>query len=139
MTFKKGKSGNLKGRPKVTLKMREIQHLTRHQIEEIGSLILNGNVAKLQQIAQDPTSPALKVWMATGSIQGIKKGDLNAMNAFLDRIVGRIPAPVEHSGPDGGPIEVDETKTITVVTHWGDETDASQSQDAVKNASTKKT
>lgn len=105
--FKPGQSGNPKGRIKLTPKFREIQKLTRAQIEEIGSLILSGNLQKLKDITQNPDSNVLQVWIASGAIAGVNRGDLNSMNALLDRIVGRMPAPVEISGPDKKPIEVE--------------------------------
>lgn len=92
--FKPGQSGNPGGRVKETHSMKEIRKLTQQQIEEMASLILNGNVDELKRIAQSSESSTLQVWISSGAITGIKKGDMGALNAILDRIVGKVKTPI---------------------------------------------
>lgn len=84
------------------------------EIAAIGTLILDQNVAGLQEIITDaglgkgqqlnPKSShsALKVWMATVAMRGIAKGDPYALDTLLNRIVGKVPNKLQAIGPDGG-------------------------------------
>jgi hypothetical protein len=93
--FKPGQSGNPEGGKKHNKQIKKIRHLTQDQIAEIGGLLLGGKLSDLQDVAKDPKSPALKVWFASIIINGIKRGDPNILNAFLDRVVGKVADKIQ--------------------------------------------
>lgn len=110
--FKPGQSGNPKGNALPPV-VKTIRHLTHAHIAEIGTLILNGDVPALREVVQSIKSPdpgvskkytAMQVWFATCALKAIAKGDVYALNAFLDRVVGRVRQEIEVTGSNGGPI-----------------------------------
>lgn len=103
--FQKGVSGNPDGSRRHNKELMAIKKLTAHEVQEIGSLILNGNLTELKAIAGDSTASVLKVWIASVAVKSINKGDGIMLNAILDRIVGKIKERVELTGANGGPLE----------------------------------
>lgn len=88
-----------------------VRRLASPEVAEIGSLILEQNVHALKAIIDDAKGPdgkgnpkskhsALKVWMATIAMRGITKGDPYAMDAILNRVVGKqLPGLVPDETP----------------------------------------
>lgn len=76
---------------------RAIQRLAKEEIAEIGSYILERNFVALEAIIEevknnpDSKRSALQAWMATVAVRGIKTGDPYALDALLNRIVGKVP------------------------------------------------
>lgn len=99
---KKGEVRNPKGTNANPVALR-LRTMAIPEIAEIGTLILDSNVAGLQAIVNDAISAktgkplvsskhsALKVWMATVTLRGINKGDPYALDSLLNRIVGKVP------------------------------------------------
>lgn len=87
--FQKGNCANPRGAGAHNKEVKVIRRLTHDDIAEIGSLILDGNVEKLKEIQTNPATTVLKVWMCSVAIKAINKGDAQALNALLDRIVGK--------------------------------------------------
>lgn len=90
----------------------KMRALSMPDIAEIGTLILDQNVADLQAIVDDARGPdktgnpdskhsALKVWMATIAMRGIAKGDHYALDTILNRVVGRVATRIEPVRPTG--------------------------------------
>lgn len=108
--FKKGQSGNPTGANQFTKEMRAVRRLAAAEVAEIGTLIVSKNATKLKAILSDaknnPESKhsALKVWMAAIALKGITKGDPNAMDVLLNRVVGRVKEKIELTGEEGGPL-----------------------------------
>lgn len=80
---------------------RAIRKITLAHIEEVADLILDGNIEKLKQLASDPNTSVLKVWLAKAAVTGIQKGDLASLTTILDRIMGRSRERHEVTGKDG--------------------------------------
>ena len=76
--FPKGVSGNPGGRPK----------------SDVAALLA-------RQIFDENQAEII-----TGLIKALRRGDAAVFKALADRGFGRLPQPVEHSGSDGGPIEI---------------------------------
>lgn len=85
--------------------LKRVRRLTQQEVSELGTLILDHNLAELTAIAKDPYACVLKVWFASIAVKAISRGDANALNAILDRIVGKPKEHIEVTGADGGPLE----------------------------------
>jgi hypothetical protein len=75
--------------------MKRIRALTQEQVEEVGDLILMGNFEALKALKDDPSASVLKTAIAAVAMKIIKKGDAQALNVLLDRLVGKIPSRYE--------------------------------------------
>jgi len=82
--FRKGQSGNPKGRPK---KLPDLDVLLANVLGE----------EKNGLTAAEEILTALRV--------KAKKGDIRAAQLILERAYGKPKQPLEHTGPDGGPIQ----------------------------------
>jgi len=83
--FKKGQTGNPKGRPK--------------KLPNLDVLLAN----VLGEENKDGISAAEAILIKLRAEAA--KGNIRAAQLILDRAYGKAKQPIEHSGPDGGPIE----------------------------------
>lgn len=96
--FKKGQSGNPLGGKLHNPAIRALKNLTVEVYREVIELALVSNIAALQEVANNPNTPAVQVGVAKALIVAIRKGDWNIVNAIAERIVGKIPDKIEHTG-----------------------------------------
>jgi len=81
--------------------------INKEEMEEIGKLILQGNIKKLEAIIDaakkdgKKNQSVMKTMFASVALRAIAKGDATAMNHLLDRLIGKVPAPIQLSSPDG--------------------------------------
>lgn len=87
--FEKGNKANPLGAGAHNPILRAVKRMTQAEVAEVGSLLLDGNLEKLAAVKDDRDASVLKVWMCSIAITAIKKGDAQALNALLDRIVGK--------------------------------------------------
>jgi len=80
--FKPGESGNPKGRPKGT----SIQAIIRRIVSEN-----EGEIAEA---------------LVKSAIKNALKGDYRFWKEILDRVDGKVPEALEHTGADGQPLTV---------------------------------
>lgn len=95
--FKKGKSGNPLGGKLHKPELRAIKRLTEDELVEIGSMIVKGSIEELQRVGKDKNCSAIKAMMAAVAVKAINKGDHMALDALLNRIVGKVKDRVEQS------------------------------------------
>lgn len=67
--------------------------------------------ATLSDLARQHTSTALQVLLQVAMTGESEAARVSAANAILDRGYGKPTTPVEHTGKDGGPIQVDQVKS----------------------------
>lgn len=96
--FKPGQSGNPSGAAAHNKEIKAIRRMTKEDVAEIGALILGGNLEKLKAIKEDTQASVLKVWFASVAVKAIVKGDPAALNTILNRIIGKVPEELQHSG-----------------------------------------
>ncbi len=99
--WKKGQSGNPKGGLAHDPALKKLKRLTKDEMIEIGSMVVKGSVASLRAIAKDPNESALKCMMAAVAVRTIVKGDPKALDALLNRLIGKVKDEVHVSNPDG--------------------------------------
>jgi len=94
--FKKGEpSANPLGAKLHNPEIRAIKNLTESEMVEIGSLILKGSLDELKAIKDAPGTTALKAMMASVAIKTIAKGDHQALDALLNRLIGKVKDEVK--------------------------------------------
>lgn len=99
--------------------LNKIRHMTKHEVSEIGALILSQDLEALQAIVNESSAKSggkpnpnyqprkhsvLKVWFASIAVKAIQKGDPLALNAILNRIVGKVPEEIKHTGLKPGAV-----------------------------------
>ena len=104
--FKKGQSGNPLGGKLANPEMRAIRNLTEAEMVNIGSLILKGSIKDLQAIAKDPNSTVLQAMMAAVAVKTMQKGDAQALDVLLNRLIGKVKERVEVTGNALAPLVV---------------------------------
>lgn len=96
--FKPGQSGNLKGRPPLTVEQRALRKLTLSTYQEVIELALTGDIAELKEFAANEKLPAIQVGIARAILKAIKDGDPSILERFAARIVGEIPKNLNVNG-----------------------------------------
>lgn len=89
--FKKGQSGNPRGRPILSPEQKALRELTLETYREVIRTALTGNIQALKDLAENPDTPAIQVGVATAIMRAIKDGDPSVLERFAARIVGKIP------------------------------------------------
>lgn len=87
--FKKGQSGNPKGRPRTGLAAAEL-------VRKIGDETIEGGAVRMTRIEA----------VLRRMYQAAFAGDVRAATTLLDRGWGKPAQPIEASGPDGMPTEL---------------------------------
>jgi N-acetylglucosamine kinase-like BadF-type ATPase len=95
--FKKGSSGNPLGGKLHNQEIRKLKNLTEAELVEVGSLVVKGSIAELQALSKNPNCTALTAMMASVAAKAINKGDAQALDILLNRIVGKVKDRVEQS------------------------------------------
>lgn len=113
--FKKGVVTNPKGAGAHNPDVKAIRRLTQADVADIGSLILEGNVEKLKEVQIDPTTTVLRVWICSVAIKAINRGDAQALNALLDRIVGKAKDVLEFTGNVQSDVKVTKEKVKDIL------------------------
>lgn len=96
-SWKKGQSGNPKGRPPDALGS-ALKRLTKDELEEIANIIIRGNRADLERIAKDPATSNIQALVASAVIKIMKTGDIYMLDTLLNRLIGKVKDTVHHTG-----------------------------------------
>lgn len=81
--------------------IKKLKRLTTKELVELGSFLLDNNIYKLQEMAEeaiknpDSEHSSLKIWIARIILKSSQKGDARALDTLLNRIVGKVPDRVK--------------------------------------------
>lgn len=89
--WKPGQTGNPNGRPPLNPIQRALKNLTVQTYREVIEAVCTGNLDRLREMVEDPTTSALQVGVATAFMKAIKAGDYAVIERIAERIVGKIP------------------------------------------------
>lgn len=96
--FKKGLSGNPKGRPPLPPEVRKLKQLTLSQLNEVVSLVMASTYEDLKRMANDDQATVIQRMSAALAIQTIGKGNPHTWNALLEQFRGKLKEKVEVTG-----------------------------------------
>jgi hypothetical protein len=97
-TFQKGVSGNPLGNKVLSPELRMAQKLTKAQLTETATMIVNCTLPELKAIAEDENSTVLQRMALSLALRVIENGDTFAWDALLNRIVGKVTDKLHVSG-----------------------------------------
>lgn len=95
--FKKGWKGG-PGRPPDFVG-RAVRQMAASEVKELATAIVRGNIEELEEFANLKRGNALTYGLAKTFIKAARDGNIFAMNAFLDRIIGKVPNTFEIVAP----------------------------------------
>lgn len=94
--FKKGQSGNPKGRPQDPPELHLINQLTKREF----SLLLNKILQCPPEKLKDFKGNVLELWLAAGATKAIQTGDYSRLEFLINRLIGKVPDKLEVSEID---------------------------------------
>lgn len=108
--FKKGNKGG-PGRPPniLTRSLRQVAHA---DLSEIANCIVSSNHEEIELLALDKKQSGLKRWMANAIVKASDRGDIYALNSFLDRLVGRVQENAVPQNPTPAPTNANGIKSF---------------------------
>lgn len=101
--FQKGKSGNPSGRTQQSPELHRIKQLTASELAELANYIIKGDYETIRNLGKDPNATVLQRMVVAVATKIIMKGDMQALDTLLNRLIGKVKEHVEVTGKDGGP------------------------------------
>lgn len=87
--FKSGLAGNPQGSSQRARVLGKLAKMQASKIAEVGTALLQGTMAELEEVRDDPAAGVLARWLATLISQSTQKGDASVFKIVLDRLVGK--------------------------------------------------
>jgi hypothetical protein len=111
--WQKGETGNPKGAPKTPEDVKALRKLNGPEFDRVANKYLFLTKAEIVKIVNDPTTPSLELIVASVIHKAIIEGDAKRLEYLLMRVIGKVAQPIQHAGPDGGPIPVQDVTDLS--------------------------
>lgn len=102
--WKKGQSGNPKGRPHIPADLKLIKELEKEELTKTFSELLKSSKEELTSILADQSSTALQHGIARGLRHFMSFGDFRYVQPYLAYIFGYPKQHAELTGKNGTPL-----------------------------------
>lgn len=110
--WKKGESGNPKGRPKSRVSefrvkimgkagAKKFYGISATEVTEWYELLLTADLSELKALAAEETTPALAKTYARAIIADMNAGKTSTIDKISEKLYGKAIQRVEHTGADG--------------------------------------
>lgn len=90
-SWKKGQSGNPKGRPKLPADIKQGRRLNQVEFERSVNQFLFQTKDSLHELLDDPTATVFELLIGTMMLKAIREGDHVRLSFLLDRLIGKCP------------------------------------------------
>ena len=90
MVFKKGKSGNPRGRPPMPQELKEVVSMSPQKLKALIFKFMHMNRGELKRVAEDPNSTLVDCTIASIVNKAMAEGDYTRLNFLLDRSIGKV-------------------------------------------------
>lgn len=101
--FKKGHAGG-PGRPPAVL-TKALRTVAYKDLTELASMIVDNDIEVLEEFVKEKKGRGLQFALANAFLRAANSGDIFALDRFLDRLVGRVPAHLSITPPPSSPSE----------------------------------
>lgn len=93
--FKKGESGNLKGRPRKYVSTLTDLGYSKSEVNDCIMALMAMNTDELDEAFANPTATVLEKTLANAIKVGIQNGNLSSIETLLDRVYGKPKQEIE--------------------------------------------
>lgn len=93
--FQKGVVTNPAGRPPLSPEIKEARRLTQTRFIELTNQYINMSKEELKAAEQNPKTTILELMVLKVMQHAIAKGDQLRLNFILERLIGKVPTPID--------------------------------------------
>ena len=104
--FKKGKSGNPKGRPRKYVSLLKDSGYKLSEINDTIQAMMSMELDELKEVWENPQATILEKTIANAMKKSLDKGSLYSLETLLSRVYGNPKQMTELTGANSEPIQI---------------------------------